>query len=539
MVDYVKKGIQSQIKYILFYNILNIVLTIIGLGIPLIEGRMLDILIYSKNQTEFLFWVICILFQVIFQIFIRFFVSKIETVEIGYFVLEFNKKILDYLFCCHTNQILRYEPTYFHSRILQDTDSVINFYFRTISSFLKNILVLIFTIAILGRVNILILLSLVLFFPVYTLVYFLFKEKIRIAQIEQMEASNACFSTRNTIYINYLEEKALRRDIAAKVKLTQKEHILLESVKKMFHVQFSLNAIQILVNSIFQFGGFAIGGFAVLNGQITLGVFSYVLQYFSMLLNTVEEFLNIGTSYQTYRASWKRLEDVFRLKKEPNGKKIIETIQKIELMEVNYRYKEEANYLYCNNLSFQFESGKLYKIKGENGVGKTTLFMIIAGVMKDSGLVGKLYINDIEYSEIDIYKLRERNISIVLQETYMYDGSVKEYILSILSEAEYIRASKDSQFKEAFENDYFNINSLMNSSFDSLSGGEKQVVNLFIGLAKDASLYLLDEPTANVFPLLKDKIYQLIQKRVNDGKIVIRVSHEVDELENEIIFEMY
>jgi len=538
LIDYIKKNIKTQMKYIVLYNILNISLTIILLGIPLIQGRMLDILIYSKNQTEFMFWVICILLQLLFQIFIRFFSSKLEIVKTSSFGLNFNKKILDYLFGCHTNQVLKYEPTYFHSRILQDTEAVINFYFKTISSFLNNILVLTFAIVILGKVNTYILISLVIFFPVYTFIYILFKRKIRITQREQMEASNACFSARNMIYMNYLEEKALRRDISAKDKLAEKEHILLNSINKMFQVQFSLNTIQVIVNSIFHFGGFALGGLAVLKGQVTLGVFSYVLQYFSMLLNTVEEFLNIGTSFQTYRASLHRLEEVFQLEQENNGKIVVECIERIELKNVNYRYKEDDNYLYRNNLSLQFEAGNFYTIKGENGVGKTTLFMIIAGVLKDDGLNGKLYINNVEYSEMDMCKLREQDISIVLQQAYMYDGSVSEYIFSILSEVEYVSAKKNKDFKEVFESRYFNLDNIQNCLFDNLSGGEKQMVNLFIGLAKNASLYLLDEATANVFLPLKEKIYRLIQKKVFEGNIVIRISHEPDCLANEIIVEI-
>ncbi|MDO4754428.1 MAG: hypothetical protein Q4A41_05425, partial [Bacillota bacterium] len=252
----IKSLIKSQKKHFLTFWLLNLSLTVVSLLVPLMEGNMLNVLVYTRDLAAFQKWILLLAVFVVIQIIIRYFVYKIETMRTNQFILDFNRQVLDCLFRTSTKEVTGYQPTYLHSQLLQDTDSIINFFFSSVSGLINNSVILVFTALILYRVNPLLLLSIFVFLVIYTLIYSLFKERIRIAFLEQSEASNSCFSTRNHIYQNYLEIKARERIDSAKSFLQKREASLLRSMLRMFHLRYWLSTTQFTVSSLFQFGGF-------------------------------------------------------------------------------------------------------------------------------------------------------------------------------------------------------------------------------------------------------------------------------------------
>ena len=527
-MNFIKTAIKEQKKYIVSYWILNLLLTLVSLIIPLIEAKMLDVLVYTKNYNDFWKWIVLEISLVFVQIFVSYFSNKISSVSTSNFALDFNQKILDFLFESNTRKVMMYEPTYLHARVLQDTESCINFYYSTISNVINNIAIWIFTIIVLVQINKYIVLSVFIFCPVYAFIFLIFKGRMKDASLEQSEASNSCYAARSNIYVNYLDIKAKKNEFAAKEFLKQKEGYLLRSIKRMFRLKFYLSSTQLIVSSLFQIGGFIIGGLAVMAEKMTLGVFFYLLQYFSMMLNTVEEFLNIGTNYQSYKASMTRLGEVLEIEKESNGEIKLEHIDQIELKNINYCYEKEDGNLYSEDINMLFESGKLYNILGENGVGKTTLILMMLGIYKDGNQKGSILYNGIEYGKIDMNFVRKNKISIMMQNNISFEGTVEEYIKSSLSEEEYRKELKNDRYEEVFFNTQFNLFNILKKKFDCLSGGEKQLVNLFVCLAKQASVFFLDEPTANIYSGLKEGILSLLQCKAKENKIIIMITHDKD-----------
>ncbi|MDO4754427.1 MAG: ATP-binding cassette domain-containing protein, partial [Bacillota bacterium] len=265
---------------------------------------------------------------------------------------------------------------------------------------------------------------------------------------------------------------------------------------------------------------------AVMNGHLTMGVFTYLLQYFAMMLNTVEQFFNIGTAYQEYQASKMRLIEVLSMEKDDEGDKILDRIERIELVGLNYRHEEESENLYEDNVDATFVSGNLTHILGENGVGKSTILLCILGIYRNRQVSGEIKFNGTAASELNMSTLRKNNFSFMLQHPISFEGTVSEYMQSLLTEQEIQQVQDNRDFNQVFVHPQFDLNQIMEQEYDRLSGGEKQLLNLFVCLAKNASVYLLDEPTANVFPKMKESILSLLQKKADAGNIVIVVTHD-------------
>lgn len=456
---------------------------------------------------------------------LNYFIRRIDILKKEGFILALNAEILKYIFKVETKGINEHESTYLHSRVLEDSATVTNFLFVTLSEFICNIFLLIIAAVVLYRVNSVILLSLVIFLPIYTLIYMFFREKIFYSSKEVREASNDCFATRNSVYSNYIDVKIRKRELAEIKRLSKKENILMTSLSKNFLLHFTLSTVKISTHSFFQFLGFTLGGLAVLKGHITLGIFTYMIQYFTKMLSTVETFLDIGTSYQNYKVSTTRLNEILSINYELDGDKSIEEVESVELINVNYKYCDADNDLYKNGITFKLARNNLYTLVGENGVGKSTLFMLLTGIYKDNNLKGEILINGHPISNLNMSLFREQCVSVMLQNTSLLGVTVQEYLMTFTDLSGLQTFVKKEYYKDVFMSNEFNINDFMDLQFDNLSGGEKQLINLLACLIKNVNFYILDEPIANIFPHLRDKIIDLLVSMTKEGKIILISTH--------------
>ncbi|MGN0731196.1 MAG: DUF1893 domain-containing protein [Treponema sp.] len=176
-----------------------------------------------------------------------------------------------------------------------------------------------------------------------------------------------------------------------------------------------------------------------------------------------------------------------------------------------------SEYGTIRNLSFDLKSGGHLMILGENGAGKTTLLKIIAGIKKP--LSGYILIDGKPVSELEKF-----SVGYIPQftENTNFSLSVEEVVSLGIPPAKKNKA-------ELIENALVRTSSLhlLKRSFSSLSGGEKQKVNLSRCLAQNAKLLLLDEPTASLdFENRKMVIDILRSLTVSEIPTIIVVTHD-------------
>ncbi|MEM2009610.1 MAG: ABC transporter ATP-binding protein [Thermosphaera sp.] len=145
-----------------------------------------------------------------------------------------------------------------------------------------------------------------------------------------------------------------------------------------------------------------------------------------------------------------------------------------------------------DGVSFEAKKGELIVILGPPGSGKTTLLKIIAGLEKQDA--GSVFINGVKVDELPPY---ERKISMVFETLALYSNmTVFDNIASPL-----IAEKKPKEYIEKRVLEIariLKIENLLNRRADKLSGGERQRVAIARALAKEAEIYLLDEPFSNL-----------------------------------------
>lgn len=144
------------------------------------------------------------------------------------------------------------------------------------------------------------------------------------------------------------------------------------------------------------------------------------------------------------------------------------------------------------SVTFEVEKGQLLVLLGPPGSGKTTLLKIIAGLEKQDS--GSIYING---EKVDDKPPYERKVSMVFETLALYSNmTVYENIASPMIAEKKPREIIDKKVKEIAS--ILRIEHLLNRRADKLSGGERQRVAIARALAKEAEIYLLDEPFSNL-----------------------------------------
>ena len=197
----------------------------------------------------------------------------------------------------------------------------------------------------------------------------------------------------------------------------------------------------------------------------------------------------------------------------------------LELTNVSYRYNDASKDDYVfKNLSYTFETGKVYAIKGKSGSGKTTLLSLISGLEKCSE--GKIIFNGKDLKEMNLDEYRSTHIGIVFQSYNLlpYLTALENITLAMDISKEKITNKKDKALqlmqKVGLDESYANRKIL------KLSGGEQQRIAIARSLSYDAKMIVADEPTGNLDKDTENDIMSILKDLAkNDNKCIIIVTH--------------
>ena len=177
-----------------------------------------------------------------------------------------------------------------------------------------------------------------------------------------------------------------------------------------------------------------------------------------------------------------------------------------------------------DNISLEFESGKIYALLGENGAGKSTLVKILSGVVKPDK--GNIFINNnllVLNSPIDAKK---NKIGMVFQHFNLFETlSVFENLIIDSNEP-----------RENLKNKISNIMKKYNFSIDlnmpvlNLSAGQKQKVEIIRCLIKSPEVLIMDEPTSVLTEQETSELFSSLKKFCDEGILIIYITHKLKEV---------
>ena len=179
-----------------------------------------------------------------------------------------------------------------------------------------------------------------------------------------------------------------------------------------------------------------------------------------------------------------------------------------------------------NDVSIKVEQGKIVGLLGPNGAGKTTSFYTIVGLIKP--LQGKVFFNDMEITQMPMYKRARLGIGYLAQEASVFRNmTVENNIRSVL---QFTKLDKEKR-NEKLENllDEFGLQKIRKNKGMQLSGGERRRTEIARSLATGPKFILLDEPFAGVDPIAVEDIQSIVQKLKEKNIGILITDHNVDE----------
>ena len=264
--------------------------------------------------------------------------------------------------------------------------------------------------------------------------------------------------------------------------------------------QFAINSAA-SVQQFAQIGIIFYGVFLIQDGIVTMGALIAVVILCGRTLAPLSQLANALTRVNSARTAYKSINELMKKRKDggnmENPLSRPNLLGEVEFKNVSFTYPG-ANEPTLRDLSFQIKPGEKVAILGKMGSGKSTVARLLAGLYEPD--VGSILIDGVDIRQIDSADLR-RNVGFMLQETWLFSGSVKEniqmgfvqysneHILEIARLAgvdEFVRQNPsgyDFQLKERGE---------------GLSGGQRQSINLARAILHQPSLLILDEPTSSM-----------------------------------------
>ena len=190
----------------------------------------------------------------------------------------------------------------------------------------------------------------------------------------------------------------------------------------------------------------------------------------------------------------------------------------IEVKELTKDYKNNRGLF---DLSFALKKGEFCGLIGENGAGKSTLMRLLMGFIKPDK--GHIYIEGLE--------------------PFNNQEAIKEYLGYVPGEINYpdlqkgndflkLQAEMDPSFSKDKANYLINKLQLDISAYPKrMSKGMKQKMAIVNAFAKNKEMYLLDEPTTGLDPLMREAFLELLEKEKEDGKAIFMSSNTFEEIE--------
>lgn len=181
-------------------------------------------------------------------------------------------------------------------------------------------------------------------------------------------------------------------------------------------------------------------------------------------------------------------------------------------------------------VDFSLKRGEVHALVGGNGAGKSTLMKIMTGVYsKDSGVI---YRNGVETKIQDTHDAKKNGIAMIFQELSLVQTmTVAENIF--LGEEITKRGFRDTVYmnrKAAEVLDELGIKAEPRAAVSTLSVGMSQMVEIAKAMAKEASILVLDEPTASLSDSETAQLFRMIEDLKKKGVSMVYISHRMSEI---------
>lgn len=182
-----------------------------------------------------------------------------------------------------------------------------------------------------------------------------------------------------------------------------------------------------------------------------------------------------------------------------------------------------------NSINFFAEYGEFLSVLGPNGVGKSTLFRCMLGLLKPTD--GFVTIDGTNIEDIGETELAKKIAYIPQSHSPVFNFSVADMVLMGTTAQTGRFSSPDEKERRIAEDamERLEISHLRDRGYGNISGGERQMVLIARAIAQQAKILIMDEPSANLDFGNKVRVMNTVKKLSKDGYAIIQSTHDPDQ----------
>ena len=275
-------------------------------------------------------------------------------------------------------------------------------------------------------------------------------------------------------------------------------------------------------------GTMIIGGFKSLNGEIAVGSYSVLVFLTQRFLWPFTRLGEMVDQFERAMASSRRILNLLQtpitIQNIDNPVQLDSFLNPISFKNIFFKY--EKSDIIINNFNLDIDSGQLIGIVGATGSGKTTIAKLLLRFYDP--IKGTISIGGKNIRDLSIKELRQ-NIGFVSQETFLFDGSIKDNIC--YSHHEYdekmmIESANVAQAHEFIDKLPLKYDTRIGERGQTLSVGQKQRLSIARAIYKKPSIFIFDEATSSVDNLTEKHIQEAILS-ASRGRTTIVIAHRL------------
>jgi ABC-type multidrug transport system fused ATPase/permease subunit len=303
---------------------------------------------------------------------------------------------------------------------------------------------------------------------------------------------------------------------------------LFQNVKASLTATSFVTSAATLLLGLASAGIMGIGGYMIMDGQMTFGDFLAFTLYLGFMIAPIVQMSNIGSQLTEAFAGLDRTEEImnYPIEGSEGNRSIAIPGIKGEIVFDNVSFAYEEGKEVVKGISFQAPAGSVTALVGTSGSGKTTIAGLAASFLNPDS--GTITVDGVDMQKITLSSFRSQ-LGVVLQDDFLFEGTIRENILfprpdAALAELHAaVKAAHVQEFTDRFE---LGLDTVIGERGVKLSGGQRQRIAIARAILADPRVLVLDEATSNL-DTESESLIQSSLKELMQGRTTFVIAHRL------------
>lgn len=419
------------------------------------------------------------------------------------------------------------------SRITNDIDTLNQSLNQSMTQIITSITTIIGIVFMMCTINVIMTCTIVLIVPISLIFITFIAKKSQKYFKEQQDYLGHVNGQVEEIYGGHNIVKVFNGEEDAINRFNTDNETLYKSAWKSQFLSGLMQPIMMFISNIGYVAVAILGGFFAIQNKISVGDIQSFIQYTRSFTQPLAQIAQISNMLQSIAASSER---VFEFLEEEEEVQFADNPESIENIEGNVEFRNVKFGYYpdktiINNFSLKVNEGKKVAIVGPTGAGKSTIIKILMRFYDINN-------GDILIDGKSIYNFNRRDLrklfGMVLQETWLFNGSIKENIRYgnlDASDEEVHNAAESAEADEFISTFHEGYDMILNEEVSNVSQGQKQLLTIARAILKDPKILILDEATSSVDTRTELKI-QKAMDTLMEGRTSFIIAHRLSTIKN-------